>query len=171
MSKHCIQAYKEICAGIGNDDDDEDAFMEVIPADSGVTEAGHSAMALDAPVEGSYDNVSVTRPVKSFTARIDELTGRNAELEAELKEWKSAASQAQLLNCELGTNLEVAQSNANALQQENERIGEDCRQIALRAKYYQTKALQESAIIKEIRRCLGLSSQQELRCPHPSQKQ
>jgi hypothetical protein len=69
MSKHCIQAYKEICAGVG---DDKNAFIKAIPADGGSGQAGHSAMALDTPLEGSYDNVSVTRPVKSFTARIDE---------------------------------------------------------------------------------------------------
>ena len=107
-------------------------------------------MSLDAPLEESNGYVSATRPVKSFTARIDDLTGRNAELEVELEQWQSPAAQAQLLNCELGGNLEIAQSNANALQQENERIREDCRQIALRAKFYHAKASQASAIIKEM---------------------
>lgn len=147
LSKHCIQAYKEICAGV---EDDKNAFIEAIPLDGGSGQAGHSAMALDAPFERSYDYVSATKPAKSFTARIDELTGRNAELEVELEQWKSAASQAQLQNCELGANLEVAHSNANALQKENERIREDCRQIALRAKFYHTKASQASATIEDM---------------------
>jgi chromosome segregation ATPase len=88
--------------------------------------------------------------VKSFTARIDELTDRNAELEAELEQWKSAASQAQLLNCELGATLDATQSNASSLQQENERITETCRQITLAAKFYNTRASQANEVIKEI---------------------
>jgi hypothetical protein len=84
-------------------------------------------IAVKAPPEGLCDCEAAAKPARSFTARIGELKDRNAELEMELEQWKSAASQAELLNCELGASLEAAQSNANSLQRENERITETCR--------------------------------------------
>src|SRR6266498_1141901 len=54
-------------------------------------------MAVKAPHEGLCDFEAAVKPAKSFTARIDELTDRNTELEMELEQWKSTASQAELL--------------------------------------------------------------------------
>jgi hypothetical protein len=71
---------------------------------------------MKAPIEELYDSEIIIKSIKNFIIRIDELTDRNIELEMELEQWKSAASQAELLNCELGTSLEIAQSDANILQ-------------------------------------------------------
>ena len=78
LSKHCIQAYKEIYAEL-------DDFIEAIPAEASFSEAGHSVTAANAPPEGLCDFEATTRPAKSFTARIDELTDGNVEMEVELE--------------------------------------------------------------------------------------
>jgi len=152
--------YKEIYWGI-------DEFIEAIPADASFSEAGHSAIAVKAPPEGLCDYEAATRPAKSFTARIDELTDGNVELEVELERWKSAASQAELLNRELEASLEAAQSNASSLQRENERISENCRRIALAAKGYHAQASQANEVLKEI---LGAFESARAKLPLPSLK-
>ena len=90
------------------------------------------------------------KPAVSFTAKINELTSHNLRLTAELEQWKSATSQAERLNRELEASLEAAQSDANAIQQENERMKEACRQNSLAVNFFRTKAAQLEAFVKEI---------------------
>ena len=147
LSKHCIQAYKELCAGIK---DEENAFIEAIPADSCLSQTSNSMTASDAQFGGICDYVSATKPATSFTARIDQLTSRSAQLELELEQSKSAASQAQILNQGLEATLEAAQSNVNSLQLENERITNECRQLASDAECHRVRASLAYEATKEI---------------------
>jgi len=80
----------------------------------------------------------------------DELTSHNLRLIIELEQWKSATSQAETLNRELEASLEAAQSDANAIQQENERIKEACRQNSLAANCFRAKTARLEAVVKEI---------------------
>jgi hypothetical protein len=57
--------------------------------------------------------------------------------------------------------LEAARSNVNALQRENERITETCRQITLRAKSYHREASQANAVIKEMSRAFESAKAKE----------
>jgi hypothetical protein len=50
----------------------------------------------------------------------------------------------------LGASLEAAQLSVNALQQEKERMKESCRQNAIAANFFRTKAVEADAVIKEL---------------------
>jgi t-SNARE complex subunit (syntaxin) len=114
------------------------------------SESGHLTTATKGLPEGCCDPEAATRPAKSSTARIVELSNRNTEVEVELEHWKSVASQAELLNRDLGATLEAAQSDAKSLQLENERITETCRQIMLAAKFHHTEASQAKKAFMEL---------------------
>lgn len=147
LSKLCIRAYKEIYTEVGES-------FEAVPADASSYAAVPSATRLETPPEGLGDTGVATRPGESFTARIDELMDCNARLEMELEQWRLAASQADLLNRELGVRLEAAQTEVNSLQQENNMARETCRRNTSAAKFFCTKALQADEAIKEIFRVL-----------------
>jgi hypothetical protein len=76
------------------------------------------------------------KPAASFTAKINELTSHNLRFMTELEQWKLAASQAEMLNSELEASLEAAQSDANTIRQENERIKEAYRRDSLAASFF-----------------------------------
>ena len=69
---------------------------------------------------------------------------------AELEQCRSTGSNAEALNRQLGASLEAAQSSANALQQEKERMKESSRQSAIAANFFRTKAAEAEAAIKEL---------------------
>jgi hypothetical protein len=144
MSKHCIRAYEEIYIGI-----DDEAF-EAIPADESNGRCRASTTTAEATPEKSSNSEVQTKPVPSFTAKIDELTSQNIRLMAELEQWRPAASQAETSNRELEANLKAAQLHANAIQQENERMKEACRRNSLAASFFRAKAAQSDAVMQEI---------------------
>jgi hypothetical protein len=66
--------------------------FEAIPADAFLSDTGFPGVKVSP--ERLCDSEAATRPAISFTTRIDELTSRNAELEAELEQWKLAVLEA-----------------------------------------------------------------------------
>jgi hypothetical protein len=144
LSKHCIRAYKEIYTGI-----DDEAF-EAIPIDTSNYQSYASPIITEVTQEKTSNSEIEMKPAASFTAKINELTSHNLRLIIELEQWKSATSQAETLNRELEVSLEAAQSDANAIQQENERMKEACRQNSLAANCFRAKTAQLEAIVKEI---------------------
>jgi hypothetical protein len=133
LSKHCIRAYKEIYTGI-----DDEAF-EAIPIDTSNYQSYASPIMTEVTQEKTSNSEIEMKPAASFTAKINELTSHNLRLITELEQWKSATSQAETLNRELEASLEAAQSDANAIQQENERMKEACRQNSLAANCFRAK--------------------------------
>ena len=144
LSKHCIRAYKEIYAGV-----DDEAF-EAIPIDTSSYQSYASPTITEVTQEKTSNLEVEVEPVASFTAKINDLTSHNLRLITELEQWKSATSQAETLNCELEASLEAAQSDANAIQQENGHMREACRQNSLAANLFRAKAAQLEAIVEEI---------------------
>ena len=144
LSKHCIRAYKEIYTGI-----DDEAF-EAIPIDTSNYQSYASPTITEVTQEKTSNLEVEMKPAASFTAKINDLTSHNLRLITELEQWKSATSQAETLNRELEASLEAAQSDANAIQQENERMKEACRQNSLAANCFRAKTAQLEAIVKEI---------------------
>jgi chromosome segregation ATPase len=138
-----MRAYKEIYSGVGK-------VFEAVSINASNSEAPASAMVMEAIPENPSDLEAVAKPTGSFTAKIDELMGQVHTLTAELEQSRLAASQAEMLNRELGASLEAAQSNANALQEENERIKEACHRNTLAADFFRAKAVQLDAVIKDI---------------------
>jgi hypothetical protein len=59
----------------------------------------------------------------------------------ELKQWRSIASDTEILNRELRVNLKAAQLSVNALQQEKKRMKENYRQNAITINFFRTKAV------------------------------
>jgi hypothetical protein len=144
LSKHCIRAYKEIYAGIN------DEAFEAIPIDTSNYQSCASPTITEVTQEKTSNLEIEIKPAASFTAKINELTSHNLRLVTELEQWKSATLQAETLNRELEASLEAAQSDANAIQQENERMKEACRQNSLAANCFRAKTAQLEAIVKEI---------------------
>jgi chromosome segregation ATPase len=137
LSEHCIRAYKEISRGI-----DDEAF-EAIPADTNDSQSRATATIAEVISEKTSNLEVQTKPAASFTAKINELTSHNIRLMTELEH-------AERLNSELEANLKAAQLDANALQQENERMKEACYRNSLAANFFRAKATQLDAVIKEI---------------------
>ena len=121
-----------------------------MPTDASNNETRLSAEIAEARPENTSDLEVAKKPAGSFTAKIDELERQNLALMTELEQWRSTASNAEALNWELGASLEAGQLSANASQQEKEGMEENCRQNAMAANFFRTKAVQADVTIKEL---------------------
>src|SRR5436853_3008033 len=86
----------------------------------------------------------------SFTAKIEELTARNAYLEVELEQVKLTASQTDSEKIQLGAELKATQSMIAALREENQHMRQITHQCGLVVKFLRTKALGLDEGIKEV---------------------
>jgi chromosome segregation ATPase len=108
------------------------------------------AEILEARPETTSDLEAARKPADSFTAKIDGLMRQNLTLMTELERWRSTALKAEALNREFGASLDAGQLSVNALQQEKERMKESCRQNAIAANFFRTKAVEADAAIREL---------------------
>lgn len=141
LSKQCIGVYKEICSELDN----TIVAFPKLPKDF----PGQKSPAHD-PQDTTNIYQSGVQPAKSFTARIEELSSQIDKSESDLAHWRILALEAQRLNSDLETGLEVANNKIEALEGNQVQLSEQCRQLSSALDFYRTKATRGVTAIKQI---------------------